>query len=85
LNEAVSLDPLKNFGLRRFRPVDRTERGDWQPLVTLVWLPTLKGCRDASDQQCTLQGTGLYLLDSVSTDILFQQSTPAPDGFAGPA
>jgi len=26
---------------------------------------------------------GLYLLDSVSTDNQFQQSTPVPDGFAG--
>jgi hypothetical protein len=53
--------------------------------VTLVWLPTLKElrCPDASDQQCTLQGTGLYLLHSVSTDTQFQQSTPVPDGFAG--
>jgi hypothetical protein len=56
-----------------------------QPLVTLVRLPTLKELRrpEASEKQCTLQGTGLYLLDSVSTDGQFQQSTPVPDGFAG--
>ena len=55
--------------------------------MTLVRLPTLKElrCPDASDKQCTLQGTGLYLLDSVSTDAQFQQSTPVPDGFAGSA
>ena len=87
----ASLDPLKSFGPSafgplRFRPVDANgEQGDWQPLVTLVRLPTLKvlRCPDASDQQCTLQGTGLYLLDSVATDPQFQQSTPVPDGFAG--
>ncbi len=87
----ASLDPLKSFGPSafgplRFRPVDANgEKGDWQPLVTLVRLPTLKElrCPDASDQQCTLQGTGLYLLDSVATDAQFQQSTPVPDGFAG--
>ena len=89
----ASLDPLKSFGPSafgplRFRPVDANGgKGDWQPLVTLVRLPTLKElrCPDASDKQCTLQGTGLYLLDSVSTDAQFQQSTPVPDGFAGSA
>jgi hypothetical protein len=30
-----------------------------------------------------LSGSGLYLLDSISTDPQFQQSTPVPDGFAG--
>ena len=55
--------------------------------MTLVRLPELKElrCPGASDQQCTLQGTGLYLLDSVSSDAQFQQSTPVPDGFAGSA
>ena len=87
----ATLDPLKSFGPSafgplRFRPVDANrEKGDWQPLVTLVRLPTLKElrCPDASDQQCTLQGAGLYLLDSISTDAQFQRSTPVPDGFAG--
>jgi hypothetical protein len=87
----ATLDPLKSFGPSAFgrlriRPVDvNGEKGDWQPLVTLVRLPTLKElrCPDASDQQCTLQGTSLYLLDSVSADAQFQQSTPVPDGFAG--
>jgi hypothetical protein len=87
----ASLDPLKSVGPSafeplRFRPVGANgEKGDWQPLVTLVRLPTLKElrCPDASDEQCALQGTGLYLLDSVSTDAQFQQTTPVPDGFAG--
>ena len=87
----ATLDPLKTlgpsaFGPLRFRPVDASgEKGDWQPLVTLVRLPILKElhCPDASDKQCTLQGTGLYLLDSVSTDAEFQQSISVPDGFSG--
>jgi|SRR5580700_4557592 hypothetical protein len=87
----ATLDPLKSFGPSafgplRFRPVGANgDKGDWQPLVTLVRLPALTElrCPDASDQQCTLQGTGLYLLDSVSTDAQFQQSVPVPDGFAG--
>ena len=87
----ATLDPLKSFGPSafgplRFRPVAANgEKGDWQPLVTLVRLPVLKElrCPHASDQQCMLRGTGLYLLDSVSTDAQFHQSIVVPDGFAG--
>jgi hypothetical protein len=87
----ASLDPLKSlgasaFGPLRFRPIGANgEKGDWQPLVTLVRLPALKElrCPNVADQPCTLEGTSLYLLDSVSGDPQFQQSTPVPDGFAG--
>jgi hypothetical protein len=85
------LDPRKNlgasaFGPLRFRPVNANgEKGDWQPLVTLVRLPTLEAlhCPASAEQACTLQGSGLYLIDSVSNDPQFQQSMPVPDGFAG--
>jgi len=87
------LDPLKElgaaaFGPLRFRPVAADgETGDWQPLVIVVRLPKLQElrCPDTPDKQCTLHGSGLYLLDSVSTDPQFQQSTPVPDGFTGSA
>jgi hypothetical protein len=87
----ATLDPHKDlgpsaFGPLRFRPVAADgEKGDWLPLVTLVRLPTVQQlrCPDAADQLCTLQGSGLYLLDAVSSDPQFQQSTPVPDGFAG--
>jgi len=87
----ATLDPQKQlgssaFGPLRFRPVAANgEHGDWQPLVTLVRLPTVQElrCTHATDKQCTLQGSGLYLLDAVSSDPQFQQSTPVPDGFAG--
>jgi hypothetical protein len=87
----AKLDPRKNlgasaFGPLRFRPVNSNgEKGDWQPLITLVRLPTLEGlrCPNSAEQQCTLSGSGLYLLDSISTDPQFQQSMPVPDGFAG--
>ncbi|MGO9303483.1 MAG: hypothetical protein ACLPPV_10175 [Candidatus Korobacteraceae bacterium] len=85
------LDPLKSFGASafgplKFRPINADgKKGDWQPLVTLVRLPKLQElrCPDTPDKECTLSGTGLYLLDSVSTDPQFHQSTPVPDGFAG--
>lgn len=74
------------FGPLRFRPIDANgEKGDWQPLVTLVRLPLLDAlrCPPSVEKDCTLQGSGLYLLDSISTDPQFQQSMPVPDGFAG--
>ncbi len=87
----VTLDPLKSlgpsaFGPLRFRPVaGNGEKGEWQPLATLVRLPTLQSlrCPQAADQPCVLQGTALYLLSSVGADEQYQQSTPVPDGFAG--
>jgi len=87
----ATLAPVKNlgasaFGPLRYRPIGANgEKGDWQPLITLVRLPTVEGvrCPEDQDQQCTLQGTGLYLLDSVSADPQFQPSTTVPDGFAG--
>jgi len=87
------IDPAKAlgasaFGPLRFRPVAADgEKGDWQPLVTLVRLPKLQElrCPDSPEKQCTLRGSGLYLLDSVATDPQFQKSTPVPDGFAGSA
>lgn len=87
----ATLNPRKDlgssaFGPLRFRPINADgEKGDWQPLVTLVRLPALDAlnCPHDTDQQCTLRGSRLYLLDSVSTDPQFQQSTPVPDGFAG--
>ena len=89
----ANIDPAKNlgasaFGPLRFRAVAADgEKGDWQPLVTLVRLPKLQElrCPDSPDKQCTLSGSSLYLLDSVATDPQFQQSTPVPDGFAGSA
>jgi hypothetical protein len=85
------LDPVKSlgasaFGPLRFRPIGSNGgKGDWQPLATLVRLPKLQElrCPDTPDKDCTLSGSGLYLLDSVSTDPQFQQSTAVPDGFAG--
>ncbi len=87
------LDPLKNlgpsaFGPLRFRPISaKGEKGDWQPLINLVRLPEVKEirCPSSTDDPCRLSGAALYLLDAVSADPQFQQSTPVPDGFAGSA
>jgi hypothetical protein len=83
------LDPMKllgpsAFGPLKFRPVtsDGVD-GDWQLLVNLVRVPTLKGirCVSAPEKQCTLNGDKLFLLDSVSTDVDFANAVSVPEGF----
>lgn len=83
------LDPLKNFGPSafgrlRFRPVsDDGRKGDWQPLATLVRIPSLKEvrCPDSPDQPCQLIGSNLFLIVAVASDPQFSRSLPVPSGF----
>ena len=83
------LDPLKSFGPSafgplRFRPVEiGGENGDWQPLATLVRIPTLKEirCPGSPDKQCKLIGSNLFLIDSVASDPQFSHSISVPVGF----
>jgi hypothetical protein len=58
--------------------------GDWQPLATLVRLPSLKEirCPDKIDQPCLLSGANLFLIDSVASDPQFAKNMPVPAGFA---
>jgi hypothetical protein len=84
------LDPLKSlgasvFGPLRFRPIDPNGvAGDWQPLASVVRVPSLKEvtCPDSPDKQCTLSGTSLFLLDSIASDSEFKHSAPVPVGFS---
>ena len=87
----ATLDPLKAFGTSAFGPLrlrpvspDGTT-GDWIPLATLVRLPTLTGLRCPSDaaQPCTIDGSNLYLVDSVSIDAAFTNPVTVPEGFVG--
>lgn len=79
-------DPLKAFGTAafgplRFRPVDGDGlKGEWQPIAVLVRIPFLKEirCPDSPDKQCTLEGSNLFLLDSVASDPQFKDSVPVP-------
>jgi hypothetical protein len=84
------LDPGKSFGPSafgplRFRPVGAPGSwGEWQPLATLVRLPNLTDvhCPDSPDRQCTLSGTDLFLIHSVSADPQFLHAVSVPEGFA---
>ncbi|HEY6337847.1 MAG TPA: hypothetical protein VIW68_05085 [Candidatus Sulfotelmatobacter sp.] len=85
----INLQPLKSFGPSvfgplRFRPVSGDgEKGDWQPLVKLVRVPTLKEvrCPDSPDKPCTLIGENLFLLDSVGSDPQFVHNVPVSSSF----
>jgi hypothetical protein len=58
---------------------------DWLPLATLVRLPilTLLQCPPDDTQSCTITGTNLFLLESLSTDPAFANPVPVPDGYTG--
>jgi hypothetical protein len=83
------LNPAKEFGSSafgrlKFRAVDATgAAGDWQPLQTLVRLPSLSkiNCASRLEKQCTLVGQRLFLLDAVSTDVQFANAVQVPEGF----
>jgi hypothetical protein len=72
------------FGPMRFRPIaaDGT-KGDWQPLATIVRVPSLKDlrCPESVDKPCELTGTNLFLIDSVASDPQFTHTVPVPIGF----
>ncbi|MEO6923560.1 MAG: hypothetical protein ABI142_07030, partial [Bryocella sp.] len=58
---------------------------DWIPFVTLVRLPTLTeiSCPTDITQNCTLTGSNLFLLQSLSADPTFANPVTVPDGFTG--
>ena len=88
----ATLEPLKVFGPSAFGPLrlravspDGTA-GDWLPLATLVRLPTLTDLHcsaRARQSPCTLEGSDLYLVDSLSTDQAFTAPVAVPEGFVG--
>jgi hypothetical protein len=87
----VTLDPSKAlgasaFGPLQFRRVVAGVAGGWTSLATLVRLPKLAGvdCPAEPDVACSLSGSDLFLLDSVSIDADFARATRVPDGFTAP-
>jgi hypothetical protein len=85
----AAFDPLKAFGPAAFGPlhfraVDADgAKGDWQPFAVLVRIPWLNEirCPDDPDKSCTLRGSNLFLLDSVSADPKFHDPVSVPAGY----
>ena len=89
----AQLDLKKTFGESAFGPLlvrlvtaDGTA-GDWQPLATLVRLPTLTAllcpATPTGDQPCSLEGDSLYLINAIAVDQPFTTPVNVPDGFVG--
>jgi hypothetical protein len=72
------------FGPLRYRLVTDDGAGDWQPLATLVRVPTLRGLKcEGPERPCELSGADLFLLDSVASDPSFSHAVKMPEGFPG--
>ena len=67
-------------GALRFRLLQGGVAGPWQPLATLVRLPTLTAWHCPKSGSCTLTGDALFLIRSIASG---GQSVPVPDGFTG--
>jgi hypothetical protein len=86
-----SFDPLRTFGTSAFGPIrlrpisPEGTAGDWISLANLVRLPRLQEIHCPSDPAalCTMSGTDLYLVDSVSNDVTFANPVQVPEGFVG--
>jgi len=85
------VDPLARFGPSAFGPLRARAvsgdgvPGDWMPLGTLVRLPGFKElhCPHAAAKSCTLTGSNLFLMDSVSSSSDFSNPTEVPSEFTG--
>jgi hypothetical protein len=88
----ATLDPAKAFGpsasgALQFRVMTTNAASDWQPLATLVRLPTLKEltCPATAELACKLSGSNLFLVDWVSSSSQFDHAVQVPEGFPGDA
>lgn len=87
----AKLDPAKAFGSSAFGPLrfrvvtDDGVKGDWQPLATLVRLPSFESlqCTDEPQVACKLRGSDLFLVDSIAQTQQFMSPVQVPDGFPG--
>lgn len=72
------------FGPLRFRVVQDGVAGDWQPLGTLVRLPSLTAVScSRAPATCVLRGTGMFVIGSVSGGNGGASAVHVPDGFTG--
>jgi hypothetical protein len=88
----ATLDPARAFGPSAFGPlqfriVSRDAASDWQPLATLVRMPTLSDlkCPATRELACKLSGSNLFLVDAISSSPQFDHAVQVPDGFPGSA
>ncbi len=86
-----TLEPLARFGPSAFGPIHARvlaadgATGDWIPLGTLVRLPGFKElrCPHPAAKSCTLTGTNLFLVASISATQEFDGAADVPPDFTG--
>ena len=94
LAHVVSTDPAAQTTTAAPAPTDpsaadnvepQAPMSDWLPLGTLVRLPTLSGLQCPTDTTlaCTLSGSNLFLIESISIDPTFASPIAVPDGYTG--
>ncbi|MGB7282367.1 MAG: hypothetical protein WBE13_08915 [Candidatus Acidiferrum sp.] len=87
----AELNPAKSFGDSvfgelRFRALDANGgKSDWHPLTRLVRLPKITRvvCPEDIAKPCQLEGSDLFLIDSLSSDEKFTSPVVVSEGFAG--
>ncbi len=86
----ATLDSAKALGTSVFGPLQFRLNAagiysDWQPLATLVRLPSLRDlkCAAEGEMPCLLSGSNLFLLDAVSASPQFAETVQVPPGFLG--
>ena len=85
----LRLDPAHAFGPSAAGPLhlrviaEDGLKGSWQPLATLVRLPTLQSLACPTDEArpCLLSGIDLFLLDSVAGEAKFEHPVVVPEGY----
>jgi hypothetical protein len=94
LAHVVSADPPSQTSPAAPAPTDpaaadsvepQAPTSDWLPLGTLVRLPMLSGLQCPADTTlaCTLSGSNLFLIESISIDPTFASPIAVPDGYTG--
>ena len=85
MNWAARAFGFSAFGPLKFRSVNGSVAGDWQPLATLVRLPALKEllCPEDLARACKLSGNDLFLVEAVAGNPQFEQAVVVSHGFPG--
>lgn len=82
----ATLDPAalgpSAFGPLRVRLVRGNEASDWQPLTILARLPRIEGVA-CKQEECTLSGQSLFLIERVAATPGFEKAALVPQGFTG--
>jgi hypothetical protein len=83
--QATATAPSPNDPAAADNVAPEAPTSDWLPLGSLVRLPALTGLQCPTDTTlaCTLNGSNLFLIESISIDPTFASPIAVPDGYTG--